>query len=404
MSEKWEETGPKIAVQAVLWDGESRCGTVTWYNEGQRLDIDAESSTVRVRLKEFVSAVTDSTGRRGSKSARGRTLVRTVAKQWRADGNRSDVVTDCFRIRVTTKSVADLPFDLLAALYWRPQALGIRSSKRSSETAPSADRRHSILPHLRKNKWPTEETWVNKAVDALLAAIPPSATAAALHSLYPQLALVDPRFCKVSTSQLSHHVGAPDFALYDHATGTIVLGEIKIGAKSTNGRYGFEQFTKYMLASALLQLSRVVLVDGKPETVKATVHVVIGPGQEIGDWCIDNPQWSPSVGPDRRLQVRPDAIAVKPRHKAPRYRNFLDWQKYVCGFLTDPEVAAANEVDVSQVDAVMAQNTLPCLVPALVFSWDDLARSLRESCAEHGARHLISAIEQIRQMGNGDPK
>lgn len=267
----------RIAIEVVLNRHGKRLGSLTWVNSGNRLDIEPAEGLIHEEIKEFVQAVKSATG------LRKRRLVRAVMRAWQSDGRSAEVVYDEHRPRLRSLNVAELPFELLTHLYWRPQALGLR---KGNDDARHEKRKRPDLLRLKTEVWPQEETWVNKALDAVLAAAPPPAIAEALNALAPGFRFSATQFVKQKASGISDHVGDPDFALWDRESRTLVLGESKIGAKPSNGRYSSEQFSKYMLYGALMEIA------GHATQV---MHLVIAPTREVEVLCNDSDQWRPKV-------------------------------------------------------------------------------------------------------------
>lgn len=378
----------RIAIEVVLNRHGKRLGSLAWVNSGNRLDIEPAEGLIHEEIKEFVHAIKSATG------LRKRRLVRAATRAWQSDGRSAEVVYDEHRPRLRSLNVSELPFELLTHLYWRPQALGLR---KGNGDAQYEKRKRSDLLRLKTEVWPKEETWVNKALDAVLAAAPPQAIAEALNALVPEFLFSATQLVKQKASGISDHVGDPDFALWDRESRILVLGESKIGAKPSNGRYSFDQFSKYMLYGALMEIA------GHATQV---MHLVIAPTREVEVLCNDSDQWRPKI--DRatgRLTVDPRGLQLTSefyKNKG-RYRDFASWQRYVREHLLDIEWREANgDYTDSEVDGRLDVASAPVLVPTYVMTWDRFCGEMSGACNKQHAAHLVSAIEKLRELGMGE--
>lgn len=378
----------RIAIEVTLHEAGERRGSLVWVNDGNRLQIEPIAGPLHQAIQSLVRDVQKSTG------LRKRRLVRAVAQAWHGPNRSAVVEYDAHRPRLRALNVADLPFELLTHLYWRPQALGL---KRENVDSKALDKRSSRLPELRESVWPKEETWVNKVLDTVLASAPPRAIAESLAGLVPQLEARELALHQQEASAISDHVGDPDFALWDETSRTLVLGESKIGAKKTNGRYSFDQFSKYMLYGALMEIA------GHATRV---LHVVLAPSLDPHDVCNDAKQWDPAIDPDSgTLSVDPARIRLSGKlyQRKDRYHDLPSWQRYAREHLLDPEWREANgDYLDTAVDERLTAASAPVLVPTYVMTWDRWSSELVRACRKHGAGHLAPAIERLRELGNGD--
>lgn len=286
-------------------------------------------------------------------------------------------------------SVVDLPFEILEDACWKPQALGARRRNEGS----SAARKQARIALLR-GKWPKEEIWVNAALDQILAASPPRLLGDAFPRFGGSLTGTALRLQSERVpTPLRKHVGDPDFVLWDQRQGVLVLGEVKIGATKSNARYSFEQFSKYMLYGALVQLSGLA---------KTVTHVVIAPSTEPTEFCNDAESWHPKVdGVSGRLSVAPKRMQLGRQKRG--YRDFGSWREYAREQLTDKEWMAANgDYTPAAVVELLEGSSAPVLVPTYVVTWDRLCGELVRACGEQHAGHLVPAIEQLRRLGKGE--
>ena len=382
--------GDRIAIYIELKKNGEEVGYIGWANSGKQLLVGGATPENKAAIDDFIASIV---GQRKIKVSR--PLVRAVARAWdeAASENSVAVVLDTHSPSLSPVNLADLPFALLKRAYWRPQALGLR---KDNVDAKAEQNRRSRLPHFLLEKWPKEETWVGKVLDQLLAGAPPRAVGDAFAAVDNRLQGCAFGLWNDSARALRAHVGDPDFILFDESKSALVLGEIKISAKATNGRYSFEQFSKYMLYAALAQLSGLA---------KTVTHLLVAPSLEPSEFCNDAKLWEPRVqASSGRLSVTPSAVRLKGKAygKKNGYRDFESWRRYAADSLLDEEWREANPgYGKAEVERLLNAKTSPVLVSTYVVTWDRLCSELAKSCEARHAGHLVPAIEKLRKLGTG---
>ena len=148
--------------------------------------------------------------------------------------------------------LSDIPFLVLEDAYWRPQDAHLQ--KHFREKYKEANKKSSLKEYQRLQKfWRQRETWINYSLDCLLMASSPQLLGQVFGELAPGLSLTDPQLVKSYIPGLKADIGVPDFIL--KTDDNLVLGEIKTDALVNSHKYSFEQYSKFMLFSALCMCS-----------------------------------------------------------------------------------------------------------------------------------------------------
>jgi hypothetical protein len=265
-------------------------------------------------------------------------------------------------------------------LYDRGSGVPIRkndlspSQREFYEKQEGIDEKHALREHI----WPSSEIIVNKSLETVLMAAPPKAVARAINSLAPNASLANPRVCQlVRPKGLMKWTGRPDLVLFDQQNGSLVLGEIKIGAKKTNERYKFEQLKKYM------QLGLLARTHLK---LKHVAHLVIVPSQNIAEHCDDPDYWKPDIDAGRQLVSRdPD-----------RFRTMLAVYQGAA-----QDIARTLPIDVREFLKSINPDKPLIPIPTYVATWDELGNELTKACNQEGAGYLAGSCELLKKMGVG---
>lgn len=293
-------------------------------------------------------------------------------------------------LELTPLNLAKVPEQVLSMAWLAPGEFGLRRSRTRKGPATAEDR----VRHHRDHVWPTRERFVNQVLSTILLAVPPKALAAATASIAAKVQLRSPLISKASTRKLGKFVGQPDFVMLDEASRSVILGEIKIDVTDGNHRYSFEQYTKYMLLSALLRTA------GLAERV---AHIIVVPDARPREFCRDHRKWKPSVE-DGCLVVAPDRIPLVRRRIKVLYSDRASWVKYAEEFLSRQKVQQANRYDGDAIAALRLPDKAPALCPSYVVTWQQLAAALDTACKATGAGHLGMAIEVMRKMAMGESR
>ncbi len=282
------------------------------------------------------------------------------------------------RLEFEPITLAELPIWFMARLYYRPVA--VRKKLTAGET-----KRHeeggggSLYKFLYRHVWAAEETVVNKCLEAVLMAVPPPAVAAAVKAIAPGSELRVPSVCRLrARDRLNRYVGEPDFVLVDQERRALVLGEIKIGAKPTNGRYSLQQLQKYMQLGLFAQSLK---------GFESVIHLVVLPDADIAKHCSDAKTWNPRIGLGHRLEPEDEG-----RFKA-RYSLYKEAAEKVAENFADFDI----DQFLKPVD--LMRPLLP--IDTYAVSWKTMCAALVESCQQGHAQHLVPALDVLRSLGEG---
>lgn len=281
------------------------------------------------------------------------------------------------RLELVPRTLAELPIMLMGRLYYRPHG-GIRRILTPKEEKLRAKAGVNNYRFLRDNVWSAEETVVNKCLEGLLMAAPPAAVGAAINAVAPSSRLASPIVCKLRyPKQFNRVVGEPDFLLWDAGRSALVIGEIKIGAKSSNGRYSDEQLKKYM---------RLGLLARGSLGIKHVTHLIVLPSMEITKHCTNVDYWKPAVGPDGRLLERANRFMT----------TMVDYQHIV------QECARHLEtMDLARIQQCLDPKNPLIPIDTFVTSWESLCQRLSKASVDAGAGHLTEAFIVLQRLGEG---
>jgi hypothetical protein len=177
---------------------------------------------------------------------------------------------------------------------------------------------------------------------------------------------------------LNKFVGEPDFVLWDAAKSAIVMGEIKIGAKPSNGRYSVQQLMKYM---------RLGLLARGSLGVQSVTHMIVVPDGEFRQHCSDPDYWLPTVSNDGRLGT-----------EVPN--RFLTYQvEYE--MVSDQCASLLETMDTKLVRSFIRDRDPLIPIDTFVASWQALCGQLARSCEATHAGHLTPAIQVLQRLGEG---
>lgn len=284
------------------------------------------------------------------------------------------------RIVVGPMLLGELPFRVLTQAFWRPQAL-----KPSNFVATAGGRKVDILGL----RWRAEESWVNHSLDGILSALPLGALAELMRANIPNFIeqALSPAFCHGYA--LNPYIGEPDLFLM--GSNQVVAGEIKIGAKKSNGRYSFQQFTKYLTLSLLLRASRRI------DLPRQMFHLLVVPTLNPKEFCEDFNDWAPEI---RNGWLHVDLTRVTFKDRRGRFSDLESWRTTVLEPLKKHSYAAANEIDPDVVAEIEADLS-PMTMEVRVVTWDDLMAQTSELANSVGLGHLDSSCRLVANLGHG---
>ena len=280
-------------------------------------------------------------------------------------------------LQIVPRTLAELPIMLMGRLYFRPQVLSRTLTK--SLARKHAKSEESTYRLLRDEVWPAEEIVVHKALEGVLMGAPPNAVAKAINNVAPGAHLAAPCVCKLRIpNTLNEIVGEPDVVLWDEGASALVLVELKIGAKPSNGRYSLGQLMKYMMLGLL---ARSTL------GIKHVSHLIVLPSRNIRDHCVDADNWEPSVAADGQLIV--------PRAwQSPTY--ITDYS-----LLAQRDAMSLKGFDNAEFGDLLDESRPLLQVHTYVTSWQLLCKELDHACAAAKAGHLAPSFVYLRRLGEG---
>src|SRR5450759_1005314 len=153
-----------------------------------------------------------------------------------------------YHLFLKDRDLVNLPFRVLTQMFWRPQAFNVLKSSRITDA--SRERKIDRL----NQQWQMQESWVNHSVDAIFGALPPPAIGEIINKLMPAITATSLTPYECRAGAMKRYLGVPD--LFFSGDGQAIAGEIKIGAKPRNGKYSFEQYTKYLTVAVFMRASR----------------------------------------------------------------------------------------------------------------------------------------------------
>jgi len=275
-------------------------------------------------------------------------------------------------------SIAELPLWFMLRLYYRP----ISVSKRENLTAKEIQRHRelggSTASFVYKHVWPAQETVVNKCLEALLMAAPPVAVANAVNRLAPSANLEFPTVCKIKRpKKLKGVTGEPDFLLFDKKNQALVVGEIKIGAKPTNGRYSFQQLRKYMQLGLLTRASL---------RLRHVTHIIVLPDLDVAKHCLDADYWRPGISADNRLvsQIPERFLTAHAMYQRVAH-----------------DMARVLPLDTQEFMKPVERSNPLIPIETYVVSWAALCQQLSASLVASNAAHLTDACIVQQHLGEG---
>lgn len=284
------------------------------------------------------------------------------------------------RVVVDPILLGDLPFRVLTQAFWRPQAFSPTDAERQA-----VERTVDVVAR----RWRAEESWVNHSLDTILGAMPPALIATLMRDLMPEVAdkSLVPSTCHGHA--LNPYIGEPDVFLVGEKQA--VACEIKIGAKRNNGRYSFEQFTKYLTLMMLLQASR------RNDLPRDMCHLLVVPTLDPSLFCGDYRAWSPSLT-EGYLQIDPSRVLYVDRKG--RFDDYQGWRTVVLEPLRKVTYALANEFDSTAVDEIERDLCLSSMKVRVV-TWSDLMNRIANLCESNGLGHLSASCELVAELGTG---
>ena len=292
------------------------------------------------------------------------------------------------QLRIEPTTVVDVPFQVLENAYWRPQAAKLcdkHQGSLKSISGPGAEKNYQKL----RVAWHREETWINHALNALLASLPDLSLGRVLGEMTGGAALAGPVVSTLDSAGIASTTGAPDFIV--KGENACVLGETKVAAQPTSARYSFQQFTKYQTLAAILTCARARGVS------RTTTHLLVVPEIEPQKFCSDSDQWRPQVR-EGRLIV--DAKAMKIRDPKGRFIDFATWRAFVRKTLLDKRVLSRCDLDTDKVERLMAAGS-PSLVPTFVVTWAEMMGALSAGTKADGLGNLGRAARRLENMAYG---
>lgn len=201
-----------------------------------------------------------------------------------------------------------------------------------------------------------------------------------LFSRLTKQVMITPNFCSVfrNSPPLRKYIGMPDFIVNDES-GNAIIGEIKIGARKSNHKYSFQQYTKYMHLAALCKCSSKIILP------KNITHLLILPTENLSENTLDKKLWLPTV--DKQL--------MSPNINSENI-DLIIWKSELKSFLCKKEVTNQNELEMEKIEVLMNQQT-PEIVPTYVYSWTKLLEVMKESFGDD-AQHLQEGFDAFSRM------
>jgi hypothetical protein len=291
------------------------------------------------------------------------------------------------RLRFDPYTVVDAPFQVLENAFWRPQAAKLAAKHRESiaETSKPGTKTYELL----RAAWRREETWINHALNALLASMPDDMLARFLGDQCGGTRLDASQVSMMDSGGMASLTGAPDFIVM--GTRTCVLGESKVAAHSASHRYSFGQFTKYQMLGAMLTCAR------DPKMRRNVVHLILSPEPHPEHFSSDWDQWRPDV---EGARMRIDARKLALRDPKGRFRDFSSWRAFVRETLLDARVNTRCELDREQVEALMRCDS-PALIPTYIATWGQAMSAVRTLAQAQGFSSLTLAASKLEQAAYG---
>ncbi len=260
-----------------------------------------------------------------------------------------------YTLQFEKKSLPGLPFDILNNVYYRPQDAILSGSHKIVKKA--GEMMGEVLTIERFNR----EIWVNFSFLNLLHGTSYEIRSKLFSRLTKQI-MITPNFCSVfrNSPPLRKYIGMPDFIVNDES-GHAIIGEIKIGARKSNHKYSFQQYTKYMHLAALCKCSSKTVLP------KKITHLLILPSENLSENILDKKLWLPTV--DNQL--------LTPNINSENI-DMTIWKTELRNFLYKKEVTIQNELEKEKIELLMSQQT-PDIVPTYVYSWIKLLEIIQES-------------------------
>lgn len=291
-------------------------------------------------------------------------------------------------LRFDPYTVVDAPFQVLENAFWRPQAAKLAPKHRASLAESSKGAGTKTYEHLRA-AWRREETWINHALNALLASMPDAMLGRFLGDLCNGTRLDASQVSLMDSGGMASLTGAPDFVVM--GTRTCVLGESKVAAHSASHRYSFGQFTKYQMLGAMLTCAR------DPKMRRSVVHLILSPEPHPEKFCSDRDQWHPDVA-DARIRI--DARKLVLRDPKGRFRDFPSWRAFVRDTLLDRRVNTRCELDRERIETLMRCDS-PTLIPTYVATWGQAMSAVRTLAQANGFSSLAQGASKLEQAAYG---
>lgn len=299
-------------------------------------------------------------------------------------GEITEMQEDKYHLVLKDKDLVNLPFRVLTQAFWRPQAF---KKMLESGTLSEANIERKID---RLNKlWQQQESWINQSADAIFGSLPPEAIGKIMHELMPAISAtpLTPYECRAGA--MKRYLGVPD--LFFLGGSQAVAGEMKIGATAQNGKYSFEQYTKYLTLALFMRASR------RADLPKRIVHLLIVPTLDPKRFCSDYSQWRPEIK-DGLLVVDPKNISYKDRKK--RFANYDGWKKEVLAAMNNKQYAASNDIDRDEVTTIDRDLGFSAMQTRVV-TWSELMRSTRNVAKRVGLGHLARSCDALSELGSG---
>jgi len=283
------------------------------------------------------------------------------------------------------RALSDIPFLVLEDAYWRPQDAHLQKHFRLKYE--ESNKRGSIKEYERLKKfWRQRETWINYSLDCLLMASSPKLLSQVFGELVPSMSLTNPQLFNSNIPGLKADIGVPDFILKDH--NALVLGEIKTDALENSHKYSFEQYSKFMLFSALC------LCSLRSDIPKNVIHIIIAPDIDAKKLCNDYKRWLPSINANK-LHVNAEKLDLRDRKK--RFRDFASWKKYLLNFIEDDLLIKQNSLSKDNIQEYRGITT-PELAPTHLFTWQQFCDVYVRNAVENGVKNLADTAIAIQSL------
>jgi hypothetical protein len=284
--------------------------------------------------------------------------------------------------------IPELPFRVLEHAYHRPQAAKL-GDRYALSTLPESKPVDESRFKLTQRTWYREESWINHAVEGLLASLPTSVARDWVANLCDGFILRDGQTSQIEYAGLRAVTGDPDFILVGQDS--VVLAESKVSRHRSNGRYTFDQYSKYMRLAALCRVSSGKRLPGQ------VVHLLLVPSMNPEEFVGDYQDWEPTIVGHRLLT---DPSNVRLRSKGGQIISYAQWFARMAETLQSREVQQYCPCDPDALSAILANET-ESFAQTYVWSWGDAMALLSSRCGDSDLDRQAAAARLIGELASG---